>query len=195
MALPPPGEADLISVMAAPGPPALAWAGSEAPQVWRMAMITNILDPVDGSSQADKAIMFAADLARRYDAKMTLYHVTTDVRRSAVPPGLKSHVLSGHLPVDATFAGVSRQIRDLSAEKAREHGMSAPETVSEVGDPAAAINDFAKYRHVDLIVSGSSGLSDSQGFLRVSVSHTVAHLAPAPVSQFIGAGPPDMPRD
>ncbi len=141
-------------------------------------MITNILVPVDGSSQADKAIMFAADLARRYDAKMTLYHVTTDVRRGTVSPGLKSYALSGHLPVDEAFAEVSKQIFDLSAEKARAEGMSAVETVSEVGDPAAAIIDFAKKKNVDLIVIGSRGLSDLRGLLQGSVSHKVAHLAP-----------------
>lgn len=146
--------------------------------IWAYKMITNILVPVDGSSQAEKAIVFAADLARRYDAKMTLYHVTTDVRRGTVPPGLKSYALSEHLPVDEAFAEISKQILDLSEEKARTEGMATVETVSEVGDPATAIIDFSKMKGIDLIVMGSRGLSDLRGLLQGSVSHKVAHLAP-----------------
>ncbi len=87
MALPPPGEADLISVMAAPGPPALAWAGSEAPQVWRMAMITNILDPVDGSSRGGEVTAIRVE-----DGLVVL-----DVEGTSVPLPLITAVL-GYAP-------------------------------------------------------------------------------------------------
>ena len=43
-------------------------------------MIHNILLSVDGSVQVDKAITLAADLAHRYEAKITIYHVATDLR-------------------------------------------------------------------------------------------------------------------
>lgn len=141
-------------------------------------MISSILVPVDGSSQADKAIVFAAALARRYDAKMTLYHVTMDVRRGTIPPELKAYALSGQVPVNEAFANTSKRILDQSEEKARSESMSAVATISEVGDPATAIIEYSRNKGFDLIVMGSRGLSDLRGLLQGSVSHKVSHLAP-----------------
>ncbi len=141
-------------------------------------MIHNILVPVDGSAQADKAITLAADLAHRYEAKITIYHVATDVRRGTIPAGLRHYALSEHVPIDNVMAAVSQQILELAEERARAQGLNKVELITELGDPAGSIIAYAKLHDIDLIVMGSRGLSDLQGLFQGSISHKVAHLSP-----------------
>ncbi len=42
-------------------------------------MITKILVPVDGSNQAKRAVTFASEIARRFDARLTLIEVLSAV--------------------------------------------------------------------------------------------------------------------
>ncbi|MBW2341083.1 MAG: universal stress protein [Deltaproteobacteria bacterium] len=52
-------------------------------------MIKKILVPVDGSEHASKAIEFAVNIARQYDATIHLLHV---VALTKIPEGIKSGV-------------------------------------------------------------------------------------------------------
>ena len=63
-------------------------------------MIQTILSPIDGSERSDKALDFALDLARKYDAKLRLLHVLMEnlskeeLERMARIEGLAEHVSS-----------------------------------------------------------------------------------------------------
>ena len=48
-------------------------------------MLKHILTCVDGSVHGTAALQFAADLAHRYDAKLTLLHVITAWEAAHVP--------------------------------------------------------------------------------------------------------------
>ncbi len=144
-------------------------------------MIARILVPVDGSTLASHAVDFASDLAEKYGAAMTLIHVSTRLD-SSVPPELEAYARIEHLEVDERnlLEGVSRQILEEAAVRARRLGVGDVSEVVEVGDPARKIIEYAEKNDIDVIVIGSRGLGDAAGLLLGSVSHKVTHLAKCP---------------
>ncbi len=144
-------------------------------------MIARILVPVDGSALASHAVDFASDLAEKYGAAMTLIHVSTRLD-SSVPPELEAYARIEHLEVDERnlLEGVSRQILEEAATRARRLGVGDVSEVVEVGDPARKVVEHAEKNDIDVIVIGSRGLGDAAGLLLGSVSHKVTHLAKCP---------------
>ena len=142
-------------------------------------MVKIILVPTDGSEHADKAIAFAADIAQKYGAQVSLLHVMRDPGNGRVPEELRGLARLEHVEI------TERDIRQSAAnellrraeQRAREHGAERVESVIEQGDPTGRILDCARAREADLIVMGSRGLSDLKGLLLGSVSHKVGHLA------------------
>jgi nucleotide-binding universal stress UspA family protein len=142
-------------------------------------MVKSILVPTDGSEHADKAIAFAADIAQKYDARVSLLHVMSDLGSGRVPEELRGLARLEHVEI------TERDIRQSAANellhraerRAREHGAARVERVIEHGDPTRRILDCARAREADLIVMGSRGLGDLKGLLLGSVSHKVGHLA------------------
>ncbi len=167
-------------------------------------MIKTILVPTDGSDHAEKAIVLAADIAQKYEARLVFLHV---LRHGPLPESLRrmadvEHVASvASSPASAPFAAVppgrfpagvvnrkedtSREVYEFvgqqalrRAEKiANGNGVTATKTVMEDGDPAQLILEHADKEGANLIVMGCRGLSDLKGLLMGSVSHKVSHLA------------------
>ena len=142
-------------------------------------MITSILVPVDGSAHALAAVELASDLAQKYDARLTLVHVMTELGSGRVPDELRDLARLEHVDLTDSdlLKGVATRILDDAERKAREKGFRRTETVLEAGDPGQRIVDLAKERKADLIVMGRRGLGDLRGLLLGSVSHKVAQLA------------------
>ncbi len=142
-------------------------------------MVKIILVPTDGSEHADKAVAFAADIAQKYGAQVSLLHVMSDLGSGRVPEELRGLARLEHVEI------TERDIRQSAANellrraerRAREHGAARVESVIEHGDPTRRILDCAEAREADLIVMGSRGLGDLRGLLMGSVSHKVGHLA------------------
>ena len=142
-------------------------------------MIKHILVPVDGSPYAKKAIDFACDLARRYQTGLTLIHVMHRSGSSRVPPDLAQYAEVEHVQINEynMLQAVADQILKTAQAQARKQQVSDVATVTEIGDPAHRIAEYAKTTGADLIVMGCRGLSDLGGLLLGSVSHKVSHLA------------------
>jgi len=140
-------------------------------------MVTHILVAVDGSTHADRALAFAADLAIKYEAALTVLNVVSYA--STVPLALGAYAeLEGlYAESRSVLQEAGAKIVESAAEQARRLGVESVKTVVELGSPAQSICDAANANGVDVIVMGRRGLSDFTGFFLGSISHKVAHSA------------------
>ena len=124
-------------------------------------MIKTVAVGTDGSDTAAKAVEFAIDLAKRYEAKivfLSAYHPVSDDR-------LKRE--SRDAPED-----VEPSLRD-AVDTAREKGLDATCEAKE-GDAAKVLVDLASKHSADLLVIGNKGMSRK---VLGSVPNTVSHKA------------------
>lgn len=133
-------------------------------------MFNHIMVAIDRSTHSQRALPTAIELAKRFGADLFVFHVTEHDRGRASVYSLVSPAESMRLVANAV-------------DKARRAGVKAS---GEIRDAAAqhtarAIVDVATAKGVDLIVMGSRGLSDIQGFFLGSVTHKVIQIAEVPV--------------
>jgi len=117
-----------------------------------------VLVGTDRSETAERAVRFATDMARRYDAELFLLRVL--------------------LSDTGVLAEAGRELADYARELAGERGRSAV-VVGE--DPAEAIVEAAKREDADVVVVGSVGMSGRKEFLLHNVPNRVSHNAPCTV--------------
>ncbi|HSS63898.1 MAG TPA: universal stress protein [Gammaproteobacteria bacterium] len=142
-------------------------------------MFERILVPVDGSEHALSALDFAVELQRKFNSELLLLCVYRHYSR-----------------LEASMYVIERDSPEDLAESMREHAKGVVEDAKKhaaeldskklrafvkSGAPARTIVNFAKDRNVSLIVLGSRGMGDVEGFLLGSVSHKVTSLARCPV--------------
>ncbi len=139
-----------------------------------MAEIKRILHPSDFSEFSDRALDYAALIARQFDAELHLLHVLTDPM--SVVQGPTDYTLP-----DGFFADLCKQAEASLAE--RPSGKSAIEIkrVTTIGAAAGEIIHYATDKHIDLIVMGTHGLTGLAHLLIGSVAERVTRLAPCPV--------------
>jgi nucleotide-binding universal stress UspA family protein len=136
-------------------------------------MIETILLPTDGSEPAERAAAFAAGLAARFGAHVTLLH--------AFPP-VVSYL--GEPNYSQTLHEALRRAEALVEEAAQrlvELGAPQVETAVLEGPAAEAILNVAGTRQPDLLVMGARGLGTWQGVVLGSVSLAVTQRAECPV--------------
>jgi len=135
----------------------------------------NIVVAYDGSENAKRALDVAIDLAKRYEARLTIIEVIdTSV---LVGMGL------GPIPSEVINEMYNKAKKDVeeAKEKAINSGVKNVEVVNIEGDPATAIMDYAGKAGADLIVTGSRGLSTVKRIFLGSVSSRIIHEAKIPV--------------
>jgi nucleotide-binding universal stress UspA family protein len=140
-------------------------------------MFEKILVPLDGSEGAARALITALELAKRFDAELSLLCVFR--HHSPLEASLSMVRARGPMdrPDDALKGYASDIVADAKA-KAIEAGVTPKESIIKRGQPARAIVEFATERGIDAIVMGSRGTGDIEGLLLGSVSHKVTSLAP-----------------
>lgn len=164
----------------------------------------HILVATDGSPAAGKALDIAADLAKLYDAKLSILHVLLhgtapeDVRRMAEGEGLLKpyegpHLSDLNIPAEMfemlnetqwdelderTIEAVGEIL--VARAKARAEGHAVKDIGTDIrdGDAADQIVDAAETLGCDAIVMGSRGLGDLAELMLGSVSHAVVKQAP-----------------
>jgi len=114
-------------------------------------MLKKILATTDGSDRAYRAVSFAAGLAEKYGAVLSLVHIRTD--GGGAPPEVR------------------KQAEDARAEL----------VILEDERPAEAICRFAEEADIDAIVLGNYGMSERKQFLMSNVPNRVSHNAPCSV--------------
>ena len=151
-------------------------------------MFQNLLVPLDGSEHSLRALETAIQIAKKFDAKMTLIHVYSVTVTPVIMPEPTTLTPSG-VPV-MTPAEVTKIV-----ETAREAGQKiladgkrkvesehiAVETVLKEGNTVQEIAKSAKEARSDLIVMGVKGISKLRELLVGSVSEGVIRQASCPV--------------
>lgn len=166
-------------------------------------MITKILCPLDGSDPARKALGFAVDIAKKYDASLVLVHAIlrkgdfSGFQQFAKIEGLADHVEPnitqlaaeyGRLDIISEYDDsavssrvlleIGQQILDSAKLTAERNGVKSVSTLLVDGDPANQILHCIDEHDIDCVVMGSRGLGNIKSLLLGSVSHKVANKAP-----------------
>lgn len=138
-------------------------------------MFKKILVPTDASDYSRRALQTALEMARTFNAEVTLLHV------SFTPQAFWGYAISygititqeqlyqnGELAIEATLA-------DIDIE-----GVTLHKKV-EAGHPVSVIMKFIKENNVDLVVMGSHGYGVIAGSVLGSVSQRVLQRVDCPV--------------
>src|SRR5262245_4013139 len=129
-------------------------------------MITTVAVGTDGSETADEAVRQAAEIARRYDAKLVLLSAFPQPGGFAAYAGIAVEWASG------SEAEV-RELLKRSETALAEDGIEC-ETRAAEGDPADVLVDLAVQCGADLLVVGNKGMKRR---VLGSVPHTVTQKA------------------
>ncbi|MFP4315930.1 MAG: universal stress protein [Desulfovibrionales bacterium] len=131
-----------------------------------------ILLPVDGSDPSLRAATHASEIASKFRAEILLLHC-----QLAFPYAREGGV----------YAEVSRRMQELADELLEPYrvmlddaGISYSDRVLE-GRPVDLIAEVAHIEKIDLIVMGSRGHSEIEGFFLGSATHRVLYRAECPV--------------
>jgi nucleotide-binding universal stress UspA family protein len=149
-------------------------------------MLRTVLVPLDGSALAERALPYAARLARTAGAKLIL------VRAAAATP------LPGTEPITAdrtATLGAEVELESI-ANRWRHTGLAvATRAYCDAAD--VAILAAAREYHVDLIVMATHGRSGLSRLIYGSVAEAVLRAAPVPVllvpAQYAASWPADRP--
>lgn len=146
--------------------------------------IKKILVPHDGDQMSDKALMYAAELAKALHSELTILYVIEEIE---VPPTL----LLGNerILIAKARRSIAKELEQkwnnfaqgklklLSSENVRAN------SVVKIGQAGEEIIQFAKNNQIDLIVMGSRRLEGISKVVRAlgSVTRKVSELASVPV--------------
>lgn len=142
-------------------------------------MFEKILVAVDGSNGANKALKLAVDLQKTCGSELLIltvyrHHSLLEASMSMVRPE------DPDLP-DESMRNYAKQVAEEAKQAAEEEGADPVRGFVKSGPPSRTIVAFADEHKADLIVVGSRGFGDVEGFLLGSVSHKVTSLAGCPV--------------
>ena len=131
----------------------------------------------ESSKSADKAVYYATRIAKDYNAILVvLYVVRTQVNLDTVT--LPSHVIDFKKQAQAYLTKISEKIHKHSDT---ENIVKVKTEIVASLKIADAIVDYAKDKHIDLIVIGPRGRSKLKSLVLGSVSSDVVRLANCPV--------------
>lgn len=139
-----------------------------------MTAIKHILFPFDFSQQALQAVPFVQALARRFDARITVFSVIPPAWELP-PPGMRP------IAADGSRDLVQAVQERLDHSFVDEFCGLRVDRVVDGGDPAFQIAAFTRAHEVDLIVMPTHGLSTFRRYLVGSVTAKVLHDATCPV--------------
>ena len=129
-------------------------------------MITTVAVGTDGSSTAETAVRQAAEIARRFEAKLVLLSA---FQRDSAPGATQDPELQWARNPSARV----REIVERSEKSLRRSGIECETRVDE-GNPAEVLVRLAAECGADLLVIGNKGM---QRRMLGSVPNTVTHTA------------------
>ncbi len=160
-----------------------------------MPKLAKILCPVDFSAYSAKAFDYAYSLARHYDAKLFVLHVTEpslEIHRGYVSPEFIEQTY------ERQMAAVREQMQKLVEGHPREKVEA--EAVIQFGSPADSILALAEEQRVDVIAMGTHGRRGLDRLMTGSTLERVLRKARCavlavhePVRHFVSPANPDEP--
>ena len=142
-------------------------------------MFARILVPVDGSEGARAALKMAIQLQKKYDSELLILCVYRHYSLLEASLSMVRPANVGNL--DDSMREYASSIVDDAKRYALAMGTDKVRAFVKNGPPARTIVKFAEEREADLIVLGSRGVGDVEGYLLGSVSHKVTGMAKCPV--------------
>lgn len=139
-----------------------------------MTSIRKILVPTDFSEHSALALSYAVDLAKRYDAALTLLHVYPVVNYAAA----EGFALYTPEQLAKLITQLTTQLRAIEDE-ARKGGVGQISSLMEQGDAYKEILELAG--GYDLIVMGTHGRTGLKHALMGSVAEKIVRTSPCPV--------------
>jgi nucleotide-binding universal stress UspA family protein len=135
----------------------------------------HILVATDGSAGADRALDYAAQLAKDSEAKLTVVNV---IGGYGLPGELfRRFTRAQQAWLDELLDSLSADTLKLAQERIRKFGVSSIHLESRRGDAAETIIEIADQMGVDAIVVGKRGAGRVAGMLLGSVSQKLVSLA------------------
>ena len=136
-------------------------------------MYDRILVPTDGSTEGERAVEYAFDLARLHDAEIYAIYVVNAASY-------------GGLPMETAWDGISDALREEGQEAVDRVKELAPDDVSVEtavleGTPSRVIVEEASPENCDLVVMGTHGRGGIDRLLLGSVTERVVRSATVPV--------------
>lgn len=139
-----------------------------------MKIFDRILVPVDFGPGSSHALELAIDLARRFDAKVTLLHVV-----SLPAPYTLAYAEGLSWPVNELDTAAKRELDAVRRQAEKKY--SNVETVVVSGDPREQIVEVAREANMDLIVMATNARRGLARAFLGSVAERVVRTAPVPV--------------
>jgi nucleotide-binding universal stress UspA family protein len=138
------------------------------------AKFRKILAPIDGSPNSYHGLQYAVDLAKKYNAEITLIHVVERLVYTGVGNGTM-------LIPAGVYTGMEDFARELLSKRKRELAKEGVRVsaILKRGDPSVEI--LRASRGFDLIVMGSRGFGFFKRHLLGSVSNSVVQQSKVPV--------------
>ncbi len=137
--------------------------------------MARILVPVDGSPNADKAILYALSQAEGKETEIIFLNVQPNYNT----PYVKRFVNSEE--IKAMQEEASQEVFAHSLDIAKNSNFPI-RTALRTGDPGREICKFAQESSVDSIVMGYRGLGAVKRAILGSVASHVLHEAPCPIT-------------
>lgn len=137
-----------------------------------------ILVATDGSAGADRAVDYAAQLAKTYAADLLITNV---IGGYGLPGGVFRHFTHDQqVWLNELLASLSAELLNKARDRARDLGVSRIILESRPGDVASTIVTIAQEKSADVIVVGKRGTGQVSGLLLGSISQKLVSLAPLP---------------
>jgi len=136
--------------------------------------VKRILVAVDGSEPSLHAVRMAAEMAKRYEATLTLVYVSPPILLS---PYTYAEAIAEIEKKDREYG--EKMLKDAAA-LAQGEGAKA-DTLTMVGNPADLIADTALDPAIGLVVVGNKGRGAVSRVLLGSVADRLVHISKKPV--------------
>ena len=129
------------------------------------------------TSTTDRVIDYAINIAQDYDAQLVILHVIrADINLHSVNP--PSHIIGMRKEAQAYFVKITEKIHEDSK---KENSLRIRTEIIASVRIADAIVNYAKDKHIDLIITGIRGRSKLKSLLIGSVASDIVLYAHCPV--------------
>jgi nucleotide-binding universal stress UspA family protein len=138
--------------------------------------VNNILVPIDFSEYSRKALVYASEIAKSYDARLQVLHVIEETMHPALS-------MWGDLSIYDLVPDIINECRNRTEKMLKE---VVPAKIKfniyvQVGHTASDIIEFSKENSTNLIVIATHGLTGLEHMLLGSITEKVVRMAPCPV--------------
>lgn len=144
----------------------------------------NILICTDFSKHAESALIHAMDQAKKYRAKLHIFHVIMPSDPCGNSnPNYASDSGQAHEPsesendlVQQTIGALKQKYTDVLRNNVKDY-----EYIVKIGTPDIEIVQYAKEQNIDVIILGALGISEKDRASRVRTAANVSKFAPCQV--------------